>query len=80
MFEAIQNNINSASGINWIIMLIAINFIPEGEKIIKKMIASLGGGRTGPNLQGSAGGLKGAYQRSMGNIRQIAHGISHRNH
>ncbi len=58
--------------VNWIIIIVAINFVPEGEKIIKKMIASLGSGKTGGDLSKSGKGLRGAASRSIGNIKQMA--------
>ncbi len=56
---------------NWIIIIVAINFVPEGERIIKRMISSLGSGKTGPDLKGSGSGMRGAAHRSLTNIKQM---------
>ncbi len=66
---------NASGAANWVIIIVSINFVPEGERIIKRIISSLGGGKTGADLRGSAEGLKGLYQNTKGNIKQIMGGF-----
>jgi len=61
----------SSGAANWVIIIVSINFVPEGERIIKKLVSKIGSGKTAGGLQGSAGGLKGMYHNAVGNVKQI---------
>lgn len=68
----IKDNLTVSGGaLNWIIVIVSINFVPEGEKVVKKFITAVGSGKTGPDMQGGAGGLKNMYHNATSNIRQI---------
>lgn len=61
----------SSGAANWVIIIVCINFVPEGERIIKKLISKIGSGKSAGGLQGSASGLKGMYHNAVGNVKQI---------
>ncbi|MBR6252426.1 MAG: hypothetical protein IKR04_01060 [Clostridia bacterium] len=57
------------AGINWLLMIVAINFVPEGEKILKRILNSIGGSGGGLAEQGK--GLKGAIGRVTNGARKL---------
>ena len=71
-----QLTTNQTSGsFNWLIIIVSINFVPEGEKILKKIFSALGGGSSGSDLKGSAGGMKGMVHSVTSNFKNIARGF-----
>ncbi len=71
IIDALQAHQSTAT-LNWLVMLIAINFIPEGEKILKKLLASLSSGSTGIGASDGSSKIKSAFKNGAGHLRQLA--------
>ena len=57
LYSSLTNNQGgSAKLVNWIIIIVAINFVPEGEKIVRSILKAIGSGSTAEGL--GDGGLK----------------------
>ncbi len=70
VFEIILKQlVANASTVNWLIIIIAINFVPEGEKILSKCLKALS---QGSSAEGAAsGGLKKDFKQLSGGVKQI---------
>ena len=64
----------SSSVANWLIMIVAINFIPEGEKILKKIFSALSSGNTAGGVGESSQGIKKAFQNGKNHVKKIMGG------
>ncbi|MBR4111091.1 MAG: hypothetical protein IKK43_05340 [Clostridia bacterium] len=63
---------SSADKMNWIIIIVAINFISEGEKIIRKLLGVDTG--TDKGIGGTGKAIKGKIQGAAGNIKRAIPG------
>ena len=63
-------NPDEMGAINWVIIIVAINFVPEGEKIVRTILKSLSRGRSAEGL--GEGGLR----KGVGALRRGAHSIA----
>jgi hypothetical protein len=57
----LKGNTSSAT-MNWLVMLVAINFIPAGEKILKNLLSALASGSSSTGIAEGAKGIKGAVK------------------
>ena len=62
--QSIQGN----GTVNWLLMIVAINFVPEGEKVLKRILSKIGGSG---GMAESAKGIKGAIGRVTGQARKL---------
>ena len=62
----VKVDLASSATLNWIIIIMAINFISEGEKLLRKIISAMGN---------TAGGTAGAAQGIKGIGKKIKHGM-----
>lgn len=67
----IKDNIaGTTSGfLNWLIIILAINFVSEGEKILRKILGAMGNTVSGTGKSGQ--GVKGAINRARGNFNKL---------
>lgn len=63
----------SSATINWIIIIVAINFVAEGEKILKKILGAMGD--TASGVDNTAQGIKGAYHGAKNTVKSAITGI-----
>ena len=63
-----KQSIQSGSSINWLLMIVAINFVSEGEKILKRIMSKIGGN---DSMSEHAKGIKGALSRVSGQARKL---------
>ena len=70
IIDSLQSQQSTAT-LNWLVMLISINFIPEGEKILKKLLASLSSGSTSIGASDGSQRVKGAVKNGINHFRQI---------
>ncbi len=73
VFRLLMQTLASTQGgsltINWFIIIIAINFVPEGEKTLRKILKALA---QGSSAEGAGeGGVKKAMQTMTGGAKQI---------
>ena len=66
-----KQSIQSGGSINWLLMIVAINFVPEGEKILKRIMSKIGGAG---GISDQAKGLKGAVGRVAGQAKKLIGG------
>ena len=67
--DLIREDMVSSGAINWILIIISINFIPEGEKIVKKMIKAVSSNKNG--MDSASKSIRGAASETAkvaGNI------------
>lgn len=57
------------SGVNWLLIIIAVNFVPEGEKILKRILNSIGG--SGGGMSEQAKGIKGIIGKVSDNAKKF---------
>lgn len=65
--SVVKTDMGSSATINWIIIIVAINFVAEGEKILKKILGAMGNSASG--VDSTAQGIKGMYQSGKKNIK-----------
>ena len=63
--DLLYDGIVSGKLINWIIIIVAINFVPKGEAIVRKILKALSSGSSAEGL-GEHGLRKGAHAVAMG--------------
>jgi len=69
--DLVRQDTISSGAINWILIIISINFIPEGEKIVKKMIAAVSSnsndlGSASSSIRGAAAQTARVARRAVG--------------
>lgn len=64
VISVVREDMQSSATLNWILIIIAINFIPQGEKIIKKIFKAISGGSTSGNVSDASKGIKGTFKRA----------------
>ena len=62
---------NSSAVANWLIIIVSINFIPEGEKILKKIFSAISSGSTSGGVSDSSKGIRSAINNGRSHIRKI---------
>ncbi len=71
LFSTVKDG-QAVTKINWLVMLIAINFVPEGEKILKKVLSSLSSGNTTSGLSDGSGKIKNAVKNGFNHMKGLA--------
>lgn len=73
----VKEDIRSSATLNWIVIILAINFVSDGEKLLRKIIGAMG------NSVGDSGqtskGIKGAYGKTKANIKKLLSGDEEKN-
>jgi len=62
----VKEDMQSSATLNWLIIILAINFMSEGEKLLKKIISALGSTEGGAGHTGQ--GIKGVVSNAGKNI------------
>lgn len=68
----VKVDLASSATLNWIIIIMAINFISEGEKLLRKIISAMG--NTAGGTGGTAQGIKGMGQKIKGGFKKLTTG------
>ena len=64
--SVVKEDLQSSATLNWLVIILAINFMSEGEKLLKKIIRALGSTEGGAGSTGQ--GIKGAIGTARQNI------------
>lgn len=70
--SVVKEDLQSSAALNWIIIILAINFVSEGEKLLRKILGAMGGTAEGSGQTGK--GIKTAYNKARAGLRK-ARGI-----
>lgn len=66
--STIQVSMTSTAMMNWLLIILAINFVAEGEKILRKFLGAVG--NTADTLGQSAKGVKGAINNAKNTVKK----------
>ena len=69
--SVVKIDINSSVNLNWIVIILAINFVSEGEKLLRKIINSIGSGSSAGGVGESAQGVKGIYGKTKQGVNMV---------
>ncbi|MBQ8043511.1 MAG: hypothetical protein IJ272_05105 [Clostridia bacterium] len=69
--SVVSQDIQSSATLNWIVIILAINFVSEGEKLLRKIIGAMGStvggtGQTGQGIKGAVGKVKDGFNKLSG--------------
>ena len=70
----VKEDIQSSATLNWLIIILAINFVSEGEKLLRKIMGAMGSSVEGTGKAGQ--GAKGAFKNIKNNVQKLMTGIS----
>jgi len=70
--SVVKEDIQSSATLNWLLIILAINFVSEGEKLLRKLIGAMGSTASGVGQTGQ--GIKGAFNKVKGNIGKVFRG------
>lgn len=70
----VKENMQSSATLNWILIILAINFVSEGEKLLRKIIGAMGSSAGGTGKAGQ--GVKGAFRKAKSNAQRLITGTS----
>ncbi|MBO5142289.1 MAG: hypothetical protein J6C46_04745 [Clostridia bacterium] len=70
----VKKDILSGATLNWLLIILSINFVSDGEKLLRKIVGSIGDGGTVGGTGQSAKGIKGAYHKAKSNWHRLTTG------
>ena len=70
--NVIADDMQGGTSLNWIVMILAINFVSEGEKLMRKLLGAIGNSADGTGK--SAKEMKGAYGKSKKWLKTVSNG------
>ena len=70
--SVIREDIQTSATLNWIVIILAINFVSDGEKLLRKIIGAMGSTAEGSGQ--TSKGIKGLYGKAKSNIKRLITG------
>ena len=68
-----RDDINSSATLNWLLIIMAINFVTEGEKILRKLVGAMGSSAEG--TAAASRGVKGAFNKGRKYVKRAITGV-----
>lgn len=69
----VRDDINSSATLNWLLIIMAINFVTEGEKILRKLVGAMGSSAEG--TAAASRGVKGAFNKGRKYVKRAITGV-----
>lgn len=68
--SVVKEDMQSSAALNWIIIILAINFVSEGEKLLRKIIGAMGSTAEGAGQTGK--GIKATYNKAKAGLKKAS--------
>jgi len=70
--STVQVSMTSTATLNWLLVILAINFVSDGEKMLRKILGAMGSTADGVGKSGQ--GVKGAFNRVKSTVKRYTTG------
>ena len=70
--SVVKDEIQTSTNLNWIIIILAINFVAEGERLLRRLLGAMGS--TAESSGQTSKGIKGLYGKAKSQIKRFTTG------